>query len=236
MLDIPVFFDFSNGLGGTPAYLLIDASRESYTNGQSVTSLNDFGTGAKTFTQGSVGNRPTFSISGGVSGVSFGGSTSYMPSANSIPSTQGTLIVAFQTGATAFATQGDQVLFSSADTGTADNWFEVGIDSSGRMYCEFNASGTKNRARGSTILSQSTKYCFALDFAGTDYWMQIGTTEENPITYLNSDTSAPMSFKWFGDVSGPDNVVIGGTVTSAGLVRPFQGLIYTARLWAGSIL
>lgn len=224
------------GLSTPPASLYTNAASESYTNGQSVTSLTDSGTGAKTFTQGTVGNRPTFSISGSVRGVSFDGTNSFMPSASSIADTTGTLIIAFQTGATDFSTRGDQSLFSTADIGTANNWYEVGIDSTGRIYCEFNTGGTKYRARGSTILSLSTKYCFALDFSGTDFWMQVNNVEENPVTYPNSDATTPMQFKWFGNVSGADNIVIGGTVTSAGLVRPFQGLIYTVRLWTGSIL
>ncbi len=159
--------------------------------------------------------------------VLFDGTNDYLAYAGSTSTTVGTAIIVYKTGATAFSSRGAQVLLSSADTGSANNWFEIGISSAGKIYIESNAGGTKNTVTGLTILSVSTAYCVAVMYDGTDYYVSINGTEENPLIVSNVGTIA-----WLGNVSSPNNIVLGGTVTSAGLVRPFQGEILEAALYA----
>ncbi len=127
--------------------------------------------------------------------------------------------VRFKTGASQFI-DGTRVLVSSADTGTADNWFEVGVDTVGRLYIESNASGTKHTVVGTKALSLSTAYSLMVVHDGTDWYMELDGIEQNPLIIESVG-----AFAWFGDVSGADNLVIGATITSAGFVRGWKGEI-----------
>jgi len=173
-------------------------------------------------------SRPTFLSS--TPGVRFDGVNDYLKYTGSRADLVGSLILAFVTGATSFATRGAQVLFAVADEGSANNWFEVGITGDGRIYVESNNGGTKHTVVASRFLSQSTAYHLALTFDGTDYYIQVSGAEQNPLTILNVGT-----FAWLGDVVGADNITLGGTVTSAGLVRPFQGDILEVALYSEDI-
>lgn len=159
--------------------------------------------------------------------IRFDGVNDCLRAAGSRPDTEGSLLVAFVTGA---ALTSAQVLLSSADEGVANTWFEIGITADGRLYVESNAAGTKHTVYGSTTLEPSTAYHLALMFDGTDYYLQLSGIEENPLTIENIG-----AFAWFGDVAGADNIVVGGTVTSAGLVRPFAGDIMEVALYSGDI-
>jgi hypothetical protein len=174
--------------------------------------------GSKTFIQATAGMRPLYQTAS--PSIKWDGSDDRLAYTGSLSDVVGSLIIAFKTGATLFSGGTDQVLFSSADTGTANNWFEAGIDGQGFMYVSSNAGGTIHRVIGSSPLTESTAYIFYLTHDGTDYYMRVGDTEQNPLTVESVGT-----FAWFGDVSGADNLVVGGTITSAGLVRPFLGEI-----------
>lgn len=180
------------------------------------------------FSQSTSGYRPLLQTA--LPSVLFDGTDDYLISATSFTDIIGSVLVVFKTGGTAFATRGAQVLVSSADNGTANNWFEIGITSTGFVYAESNAGGTKHTVTGSTTLAVSTSYSLAVTHDGTDYYMSLSGTEENPLVIVNIGT-----FAWFGDVSGADNIVVGGTVTSAGLVRPFQGEILELSVYAQDI-
>jgi hypothetical protein len=52
-------------------------------------------------------------------------------------------------------------------------------------------------------------------------YAQINGVEQNP---LFLEVENPLG--WFGSVSAADNITIGGTITSAGTVRPFRGQIH----------
>jgi hypothetical protein len=121
---------------------------------------------------------------------------------------------------------------SSASTGAANEWFEIGLGPQGRVYIERNAAGSKRTVIGSQFLENSTRYTLLVSFDGIDYYAQIGSLEQNPLIIDNF--AAP--FEWFGDVAGAANIVIGGTVTSGGLVRPFQGEILELTLYPEDIV
>jgi hypothetical protein len=184
--------------------------------------------GAYDFLQSTSGNRPTLQTA--LPSVQFDGTDDYLIYTGALANVIGSIIVVFQTGATAFATRGAQVIFSSADNGTANNWFEIGITAAGRIYIESNVGGTKQTVEGSTFLAVSTNYSLLVVFDGTDYYASVNAVEQNPLTITNNGT-----FAWFGNVSSADNLVVGGTVTSGGIVRPFQGKIMELAVYAQDV-
>jgi hypothetical protein len=166
--------------------------------------------------QTTAGSRPVLQTA--TLGVKFDGTDDHLIYTGAIADTTGTINVIFRTGATDFATRGDQALVSFADNGTANTWLEIGIGSDGRIYIESNAGGTKHTVVGSSFLAVSTSYLLSVSYDGTAYFASLNGVEQNPLSITNIGT-----FAWIGNVSSVDNFVIGGTVTSAGLVRPFQG-------------
>lgn len=179
--------------------------------------------------QASAGSRPVLLTA--IPSVSFDGTNDYLTFAGALADVVGSVLVAFVTGTTAFATRGKQALFSTANEGAADEWFEVGIDATGRVYWEWNDGGDKRTAVGSTFLEQSTAYALALTFDGTDYYASVNGVEQNPVTFK----AYAAGMGWFGDVAGADNLVMAGTVTSGGLVRPFQGQVMELAIYSGDI-
>jgi hypothetical protein len=180
---------------------------------------------SKDFEQGTAGARPQLLTA--IPSVKFDGTNDYLAYAGTIADTVGSVIMAFKTG-TAFTA--DMAIVSSADTGSANNWFEIGINVDGKMYISSNAAGTVHKVVGSTFLDVSTDYIAMIVHDGTDYYMTVGGVEENPLVIESIG-----SFAWFGDVTGADNVVVGGTVTSAGLVRPFNGALIELNVYAQDI-
>lgn len=152
-------------------------------------------------------------------------------SAGALTDTTGSLTILFKTGATLFISRGIQVLFSSADAGTTNNWFEVGITALGQIYIESNNGGTVHRMLGTTIMDQSTDYYLVIVHDGLGYTVFLNGVEQNPLV-----TDSEGTIGWFGDVSSADNLVAGGTVTSAGLVRPFEGIIREIATYATEII
>ena len=163
--------------------------------------------------------------------VVFDGVDDRLSTASPIAATAaGAIILVFTTSATAFATRGVQAILSQSNSAAANAWFEVGIDAGGRLYTEFNNSGTIRTAVGSTVLANSTTYALLVSYDGTDYYMQLGPSEENPITYSNAG-----AFGWLGGVPAANTLTLGGTLTSAGLVRPFQGAVIEAQIYTTDI-
>jgi hypothetical protein len=174
--------------------------------------------GAKTFIQATAGARPLYQSA--IPSMLFDGSNDVLTYTGALSDTVGTIIISFITGSTLLVDEGDQVLFSSADTGTANNWFEIGISGDGNIYLSRNVGGTIHRVIGSSVLEESTGYVAMVAFDDTDYYMMVNSTEQNPLIVESVGTPG-----WFGDVTGADNLCLGGTTTSAGLVRPFNGQI-----------
>ena len=210
---------YTTAAGSTPAS----------TEGDPVGRWEDGTSNARHVVQATAGARPTYRTTTRRS-IRFDGTDDYLSYAGSLTDLLGTLVLAFATGATAFATRGAQVLLSTADAGVANSWFEIGITADGRLYVESNAAGTKHTVVGSTFMALSTGYHLSLSFDGTDYYVELSGDEENPLTIENIG-----AFAWLGDVAGADNIVVGGTVTSAGLVRPFQGDVCELALYAGDL-
>lgn len=229
---------FGNGSSSAPtANLLLAATGTKFQNSNGTTAVsanNDpigywlDSIGSKTFVQATAGQRPLYQSA--IPSIKFDGSDDRLAYVGSLTDVVGSLIIAFRTGATQFVSGTDQVLFSSADEGTANNWFEVGITGDGFPYVSSNASGAILRVVGSSALAVSTSYVLVLTHDGTDYYMYVGSTEQNPLTVESAGT-----FAWFGDVSGADSLVVGGTVTSAGLVRPFLGEVMQIEHYATDI-
>ena len=167
--------------------------------------------------QATAGSRPTYSSI--MPSVVFDGTDDRLGLAAGLAATSGSVAILFKTGATAFSA-GAQVLLSCADVGTANTWFEIGITTRGRIYLESNAAGTQHTISGSSLLAVSTAYTLVIVHNGTDIYAEVNGVEQNPLIVENIGTLA-----WFGNVAGADNTTLGGTITSAGLVRPFVGSI-----------
>lgn len=188
--------------------------------------VGSWDTGAFSALQSTAGARPLLATAG--PRVAFDGSNDYLAVTGSVSSTIGSVIIAFRTGATAFSAA--QSILSSADVGAANEWFEIGLTSEGKPYLERNAAGTKHTVVGSSFLDNSTDYILSIAFDDVDYYMQLGAVEQNPLVIESVGTPC-----WFGDVAGADNIVLGGTVTSAGLVRPFQGALYNVAIYSQDV-
>src|SRR5262245_36042477 len=82
--------------------------------------------------------RPAVVAFGETSGLGFDGGNDYLASGSKLVTETGagSLAIVFKTGATVAA----GVLVAQSDTASANNWFEVGIASDGRLYVESNAS------------------------------------------------------------------------------------------------
>jgi hypothetical protein len=168
--------------------------------------------------QATAGSRPLYQTAG--PGVLFDGSDDRLALASRLTATSGSFVARFTTGASQFEYPAAQVLLSCADTATATSWFEIGVDLYGRVYIEYNNAGTKHTVIGSTRLELSTSYSLIVVHNGEDFYVLLNGRAENPLIVTNVGTYA-----WFGDVASADNTVIGGTITSAGLVRPWRGSI-----------
>jgi hypothetical protein len=203
--DIDSLFQLSNGTTAVAA------------NNDPVGYWTDLSGNGNHCIQATAGNRPLYKTAGPA--VLFDGTTDYLSVASRLIATIGSVIVRFTTGSALFSA-GAQVLVSCADTGTDTSWFEIGVTALGEMYFELNNAGTKHTVLGSTLLEVSTAYTAILAFNGTDYWWEVDGVEQNPQIIQNVGTPG-----WFGDIAIADNTVIGGAITSAGLVRPWKGSI-----------
>lgn len=170
---------------------------------------------------GASGERPavTASAFGSTTGLTFDGTNDAMSiTAKPIAATAaGSLSLVFKTPA---AISAKMVLVSQSDAAVANDWFEVGIDSDGKLYVESNNAGTKHTVKGSTVLTVSTIYNAILVYDGTDFYLLLDNVEENPLVIENIG-----AFAWFGRVGGTTTFTVGATITSGGAARFFSGVI-----------
>lgn len=187
--------------------------------------------GSKTLTQGTAGNQPSAvsSIFGSQPGVLFDGSSDVLTMSSAVTSATaaGTLALVFKTGA---SVAGPFVLCAAVNSAVAADWVEFGISSTGKLYMESNASGTKHTVYGSTVLDVSTAYLAILCWDGTDYYLSLGTTEENPLTIENVGT-----FAWFGRIGGTPAFHVGANIPSGGAARFFNGHVGSVYFWSVDI-
>lgn len=180
-----------------------------------------------TVSQATSTNQPTVTAAafGSLSGLTFDGiskALSYTGAA--VTNTrQGSLQVVFKTPATV---TGPVVILSQADSATNNVWWEFGITSTGKLYVESNASGTKLTEEGATVLSASTTYTALLTYDGVDFYLSLNGTEENPLVLTNSG-----AWRWLGAIGGTPAFTVGATTLSTGNTRFFNGTLGGIWFW-----
>lgn len=181
-----------------------------------------------TLAQATSGQRPvvTGSAFGSTAGLTFDGVNDNLTVAAKVITETGaaTISLVFKTGS---VITGPMVIVSQSDTAVTNDWVEVGIAADGKLYLESNASGTKLTVKGSTVLLPSTKYNLILCYDGVDYFMLVNNVEENPLVIESVG-----SFAWFGRIGGTTAFTVGGTLTSGGLQRPFEGIVGGVYFWS----
>lgn len=185
--------------------------------------------GGVTLSQGTSGWRPavTASAFGSTTGLTFDGVDDVLTNTTRVinRTNAASLAVVFKTGSN--VTNSASVLVSQADAAVANDWWEFGIASDGRIYIDNNASGTQHTVKGATVLSTNTSYSAVLTYDGTDFYLTLNGLEENPLTIESAG-----AFAWIGRVSGTSPVFsVGATTTSDGTVRPFNGTIGGVYFW-----
>jgi len=177
--------------------------------------------GTVTLAQSSGSSKPavTANAFGSTTGLTFDGVNDYLTVATKVITETGaaSISVVFKTAA---AVTGPQVLVSQSDVAVSNDWFEVGIAADGRFYIESNAAGTKQTVKAATPLLPATAYNVIVCYDGTDYFVLLQGSEENPLTIENIG-----AFAWFGRVGGTTAFTVGATLTSGGVQRPFAGVI-----------
>ena len=123
-------------------------------------------------------------------------------------------IVALQTAAA------QDAILSQADVGAADEFLSFGCQASdGVEYRQNEAGGTEDRLTGATAVAAAWKILEFWSDGSTIYAAVNGTLQSL------TEASGANSGDWGEDVANIDNTVIGGLVTSAGLVNGLTGAI-----------
>lgn len=182
--------------------------------------------GLVSLSHGTSGNRPavTASAFGSTQGLTFDGSDDLLTNISKVVFRTGaaSLSVIFKTAST--VTNG--VIVSQSDSSAANDWWEFGIATDGKLYVESNAAGTKHTVKGSTVLNPSTIYNAILTYDGTDFYLILNNVEENPLVIENAG-----AFAWMGRVNGTPVFAVGATVPSGGAARFFNGVIGAIYFW-----
>jgi hypothetical protein len=174
------------------------------------------------FVQSTLSKCPSYDLSvlNSLPGIYFDGVDDYLTSSTTtiLNSTEDTLTIVGKLGASAF--DADQVLLACSDTATANYYWEVGIDSAGKFYVENKENDTADRVTGNTVMSPEDDFVLTITSDGFDYYMFV-----NRVAQTLTVTTGANSGEMPKDISGIDNMTIGGKVDSTGLVRPFEGHI-----------
>lgn len=184
--------------------------------------------GSVTVSQSTSGNRPavTASAFGSTQGLTFDGTNDVLSYSGQAITRTGAASVSlvFKTPATV---SGPVVIVSQSNSAATNDWWEIGIAADTRLYVESNNAGTKHTVKGSTFLAASTTYNAILTYDGTDFYLSLNGTEENPLTIENAG-----AFAWMGRVSAGTPVFsIGATTLSSGDTRFFNGVIGALYFW-----
>lgn len=178
------------------------------------------------FSQSVSTNRPsvTASVFGSTQGLTFDGVSDVLTNSPLSFTNAATLSIVFKTGS---SVTGPFSLLAQSDTASTTNYWEFGINASGKLYVSSNNNGTTLTIEGSTILATSSVYSVVLAYDGTDYFMSLGGVEENPLVITSTG-----AFCWFGRVSaGTPILSIGATILSSGGARFFNGSVGGVYLW-----
>lgn len=232
-------------LTADPAYATTDAGGTTPGGVNSlIRRLTDHGTvGSKRhFNTSNDSYRATLVQSGGTRWqLHFDGATTHYRLTSTVSETAGSLAAAFVAPAT-MPPAARQVVFAGSDPTAAATWWEVGIDTDGRMYWEYSLAGTVQwRMNASTVLDASTLYTLYLTFGGTvavprpDFYAALAVGGGSPVEQTVTLAAGTGPGCWLGAAAGPTLLSVGATVTSGGVVRPFAGDLLDLMLFAGDI-
>lgn len=180
-----------------------------------------------TLAQGTGTNQPSVTANafGTTTGLTFDGVSDVLtvtptPISRTI---SGSMSVVFKTPATI---TGPVAIVSQSDASVANDWWEFGIAADGKLYVDSNAAGTQMTVEGSTVLVPSTPYNALVVYDGVDFYVLLNGVEENPLTITSIG-----AFSWIGRITGTQTFSVGATITSAGTVRPFAGVVGAVYFW-----
>lgn len=183
--------------------------------------------GQVALSQGTGANQPavTASAFGSTQGLTFDGSNDSLAYSGAAVTTTGaaSLSVVFKTGS---SVTGPFVLLSQSDSATTNNYWEFGIGADGKLYVTSNVNGTALTIQGATVLATATVYNAILCYDGTDYYLQLNGTEENPLVVTSVG-----AYAWLGGVGGTTVFTLGATTTSGGTARYFNGVLGGVYFW-----
>jgi len=212
------------GAAFTPASLFANGEAGAWYNPDSDTvagALPDISGNGFNLAQATGGNQPSVGSDGSAYFVGLDGND-FMTASASISQTSGTIALAFRPGAVVYQS-GRRCILSFSDTGTANNWLEVGLDIERRLYVEFNSGGALTTHRTTSAFEPGSDYSAIIVYDGADVFVSING-QQDPII----ETFASGAGGWFGDVSGGDTLTLGAANSSAGVSRHFTGRIYSA--------
>jgi hypothetical protein len=215
------FMGFGTGAGGggIPAPLMSWEADAGVTSASIGGAVSSWVSGSYDLTQGTAGNRPTHVAAFTTGhGVSCDGSSDFLSISNPLTGATGSIAIVFRTG-----TIGTRQV---TDTGAANEWFEIGVTAAGLIYLERNAAGTVSRIVGSTVLTSSTSYQLFAAYDGTDYYLTLNGTEENPLVVESIGTRG-----WFSTVTSGDTLSVGAALPSGSGARFFTGTLGVIRIW-----
>lgn len=186
-------------------YLLVEAQRESYSNGNSVSSMTDWSARGNTLVQAGIGVKPTFATSqvNGLAAYSFDGN-------DYVAKTSATGIGA--SALTAFAvvlrngTGGRRTIFYAGDVNNSGR--QVVIDASEKF--RLTKSQVAEVGASTTVVSNSSYELWCVTFDGTNYAFYRNGT-------LDNSGSQAMSF-----VDTTPTLYVGGTA-STGVSEQMDG-------------
>jgi len=222
----------SGGAGAIPP----DLYWESDTNvtGSPASAWGDKGTNLISLAQGTAGNRPavTASVFGSTQGLVFDGSndTLTFTALGTFSTTDpGSLAVIFKTGTV--VTGITQCIVSNSNSAVANDYFELGIGTDGRLFITNNVAGTSWTMGFPTVLDPSTAYHVVLCYDGTDYFLTLNGVEENPQIM----TSGTFAANWIGHSGATNTLAVGALVLSTGNTHFLNGSIGGVYFWTQDI-
>ena len=185
------------------------------------------GTSATLSQTGTARPTRTATVFGSSYGITFDGSNDYLKTAtHPISSAAGSLGIVFKTGS---SVTGPMVLVSQGCLLTTNDYWNLGIASDGRLFFEYSNSLGAINIKGSSILEASTVYYAFISHDGTDTYLELNGTEENPLVNTTPTVTAQ---HWLGEVEGATvRLTLGAVETSGGVSQFFNGSIGGVWIW-----
>jgi len=161
-------------------------------------------------------------------GLNFDGSTQYIstPFADTDFTTAGSISIQF-----APTIGAEMTLVSFSDSGTTNNYVEIGVDALGAVYIESNDGGTIDVLKTITTLADAVSTTLTVTYDGSVYIVAIDGEQEPVLDNTTVGTAI-----WFDSVTGGDVLTIGATTTSGGTANYFSGDISTYLITADELI